>query len=166
VSDTHDALRQLLISGTADELEAAAARVAGFPHGLDDFLERRWIINAIDGGSKVAVEWMLMKNVDLVFRDDEGHTPLHCAIDRKADDRLEILELLLRAEAPVNLKGINDWTPAHMAVARNDIDALKMLVHWGADLAIRTEIDDYATPLEQARKWRKREIVEYLQSVV
>ena len=61
------------------------------------------------------------------------------------------MELLLRFGADVNLKGINDWTPAHMAAARNDVKALKILVKYGADLNIQTNIDDYATPLEEAR---------------
>jgi len=38
-----------------------------------------------------------------------------------------------------------------MAAARNDVTALKIFVKYGADLSIRTDIDDYATPLEEAR---------------
>jgi ankyrin repeat protein len=56
--------------------------------------------------------------------------------------------MLLKAGAPVNRKGINDWTPAHMAAARYDVGVLRLLVRYSADLAIRTDIDDYATPLE------------------
>jgi ankyrin repeat protein len=162
----YEALMEFLKSGGEDDFEALARQLAHFPHGVDDFLGRRWIINAIDCGSKASVAWMLVKNVDLAFRDDEGYTPLHCAIDRKADDRYEVLEMLLKVGAPVNLKGINDWTPAHMAVSRDDAEALKILVGHGADLSIRTEIDDHATPLEEARKWRKTVALRYLESVV
>lgn len=110
---------------------------------------------------------MLQKGVDLTFRDEEGYTPLHAAIERSdSGDRLEILKLLLQAGAPINLKGINDWTPAHMAAARDDVDALKILVQFGADLSLRTEIDDYATPLEEARNLGKMNAVRYLESVV
>jgi ankyrin repeat protein len=159
-------LMDLLKSGTRKDFEELAASVPGFPHGLDDFLGRRWIVNAIDCGSKAAIEWMVEEEVELAFRDDEGYTALHCAIDRKAPDRYEVLEILLRAGAPVNLKGINDWTPAHMAVARDDAEALKILVQHGADLSIRTEIDGYATPLEEARRWRKTAALRYLKNVV
>jgi len=39
-------------------------------------------------------------------------------------------------------------------------------VRYGADLTIRTEIDDYATPLEEARNLGKLEAVKYLEGVV
>jgi ankyrin repeat protein len=108
---------------------------------------------------------MLEHGVDLKFRNDEGYTPLHSAIDRERSDRHEVLEMLLAAGAPVNLKGINDWTPAHMAAARDDVDALRLLVRYGADLTIRTDIDDYATPLEEARTLGKLAAAQYLESV-
>ena len=155
----------ILSTGTREQLEGLEQLVDGFPQGVDPFIGRRWIINAIDTGSVRAVEWMLSRGVDLAFRDEEGYTPLHSAIDRRGPIRLEMLEQLLRAGAPVNLKGINDWTPAHMAAARDDVDALRLLVRFGADLSMRTEIDDYATPLEEARTLRCRKAVNYLKSV-
>jgi ankyrin repeat protein len=53
-----------------------------------------------------------------------------------------------------------------MAAVREDIEALKILVSNGADLTIRTEIDEYATPLEEAKILKKKKSVEYLQNVV
>jgi ankyrin repeat protein len=157
---------EVLKSGSVVDLEAEELRDPTFPRGADSYAGRRWIINAIDCGSMLSIKWMLQKGVDLDFRDDEGYTPLHAAIERSADDRLEVLALLLRADAPINLKGFNDWTPAHMAAAKDDVDALRMLVQHGADLSIRTEIDDYATPLEEARNLRKVKAVRFLESVV
>jgi hypothetical protein len=147
-------------------LESFAAEDGSFPHGEDPYLGRHWITNAIDEGSKAAVEWMLHKGVDLDFRDDEGYTPLHSAIDRQPPDRQAVIEALLVAGAPVNRKGLNDWTPAHMAAARDDVEALRLLVRYGADLTIRTEIDDYATPLEEARNLGRLNAAKYLESVV
>ncbi len=49
-----------------------------------------------------------------------------------------------------DLKGANDWAPSHAAAARNDVSALKLFVKYGANLKIRTNIDEYATPLEEA----------------
>jgi hypothetical protein len=37
-----------------------------------------------------------------------------------------------------------------MAAVRNDVEALKILHEAGADFTIRTVIDEYATPLEEA----------------
>lgn len=53
-----------------------------------------------------------------------------------------------------------------MAAARDDVDALRLLVAHGAGLSIRTEIDDYATPLEEARSLGKLDALSYLESVV
>jgi len=166
LSDEYLRVFEVLKSGSVDDLEAEVLRDPEFPGGADSYVGRRWIINAIDCGSTLCINWMLQKGVDLDFRDEEGYTPLHSAIERSADDRHEVLKLLLQAGAPINLKGINDWTPAHMAAAKDDIDALRILVQHGADLSIRTEIDDYATPLEEARNLRKMNAVRYLESVV
>ena len=165
MSKTYERVMATLASGTADDWDALAAELPGFPRGVDDFIGRRWIINALGSGCRASVEWMLRKGVALDFRDDEGYTPVHAAIDRRADDRHELLERLLQAGASVNLKGVNDWTPAHMAAARDDVEALTILVRHGADLSIRTEIDDYATPLEEVRHLGRTNAVRYLESL-
>ena len=137
--------------------------IEGFPLGIEGFLGRRWIINAIDCGSKESVQWILSWPVDLSFRDEEGYTVLHAALERDASDRYEVLEQLLRHGAPINQHGINDWTPSHMAAVREDIQALELLTRYGADLTVRTRIDDCATPLEEARNLRKLRAVEFLE---
>ena len=161
----YDVAIEILKSGDRARLEELALLVEGFPDGVDSFIYRRWIINAIDVGAMSSIQWMLATGVDLSFRDEEGYTPLLAAIERRSDDRYEVLRLLLDAGAPINRKGINDWTPAHMAAARDDVEALRLLVAHGADLTIRTEIDDYATPLEEARHLRQYRAVAFLESV-
>ncbi len=156
----------LLKSGTVADWESVPLVIKDFPNGCDSIGGRRWIINAIDCGSVECVQWMLGKGVDLNFRDEEGHTPLHAAIDREEPRKYEILEMLLAAGAPVNLKGWNDWTPAHQAAARDDVEALKLLVRFGADLSIRTEIDDCGTPLEEAQALGKANAAEFLKNVI
>src|SRR5207249_4411232 len=120
-------------SATVPDLEELARRVERFPEGVDSCVGRYWIINAIDRGSRVAVEWMLSRGVDLSFRDEEGVTVLHAAIDRRFPDKYEILDLLLRHGAPVNARGIYEMTPAHLAAGRDDMEALRVLVRHGAD---------------------------------
>jgi ankyrin repeat protein len=159
----YDLAIDVLRSGDRTRLEELAVLLVAFPDGVDSFLGRRWILNAIDIGTRSAIEWMLEKQVDLAFRDEEGYTPLLTVIDSKRHDRYELLELLLRAGAPVDLKGINDWTPAHLAAARDDVAALRILVAHGADLTIRTDIDDCATPLEEARTLGSRNAVAFLE---
>ena len=151
IHDDYEYFIKVLRFGNVKDLEELANREDDFPQGKDLLVMRRWITNAIDCGSKEAIEWILQKEVEVVFRDDEGYTVVHSALEREQNDKYEIIELLLKYGANVNLKGINDWTPAHMAAARNDVTALKILIEYGADLTIRTDIDDYATPLEEAR---------------
>jgi ankyrin repeat protein len=155
----------VLSSGDTKQFEELAQLVDGFPNGVDGFVGRRWVTNAIDCCSRASIEWMLSKKVDLSFRDDEGYTVLHSALERDLPEKYEILESLLLHGAPVNAHGINDWTPTHMAAARNDVAALRLLIRFGADLTIRTHIDDCATPLEEARIMKQRQAVEFLESV-
>jgi hypothetical protein len=53
-----------------------------------------------------------------------------------------------------------------MAAARDDVEALRILVRHGADLSIRTEIDDCTTPLEEARHLGKMNAAKYLETLV
>jgi ankyrin repeat protein len=67
-------------------------------------------------------------------------------------DVLEILKLLLIFKADPNQRGINDYTPLHMAVCEGNLPALELLLQAGADPRLRTRIDDYETPREMAEK--------------
>jgi len=140
----------LMYHGNVEEWERFAETIEGFPHGCDDFINRRWIINAIDCGVKGAVEWMLSKKVDLHFSDEEGRTVLISCLDRDKLDKYEILQLLIDHGADINLQGWNDWTPLHMAGARNDLRAIKLLIDNGASQTIKTRIDGYCTPEEES----------------
>jgi len=62
----------------------------------------------------------------------------------------EIVRLLLSFGADPNGRGINDYTPLHMAVAERNHRAVQMLLDGGADPELRTRIDDCDTPLEMA----------------
>lgn len=158
-------IMDVIIAGDVEQLRELAQLVDGFPDGKDDFIHRHWLTNAVDCGTLEVVRWMLSAGVPVRYRDDEGYTALHSAIDRKSPDRYEVLEALIAAGADLNAHGCNDWTPAHHAAVRNDVRALKMLVEAGADLSICTRIDEYATPLEEAmRLGGADQAVAYLQN--
>ena len=161
----YEYLCQLLADGNIALLEEASTILEDFPTGKDDYHHEQWITHAVAWGALSTIRWMLSKNVPLDVREEDGRTLLHCAIDRAQADRSEVLELLLQHGAPMDLHGLNDWTPAHLAAARNDVPALELLVRYGADLTLRTRIDDYATPLEEARHLKRQEAVRYLEQV-
>jgi ankyrin repeat protein len=159
---------KVLADGTVEELESLAFRRPPFPRGEDTFHGSPWITNAIFSGSRQAIYWMLAKGLDLGFIDRRGYTPLHAAFERSSDDKYEISEALLKAGAPVNLHGIyalSDFTPAHLAAAQDDVRLLKLLVQYGADLQIRTCIDQYATPLEDAENRGAMNAARYLREL-
>lgn len=73
-----------------------------------------------------------------------------------------ILKLLLAFKADPNQRGINDYTPLHMAVSEDNLQAVKILLQAGADPSLRTRIDECETPGEMAEKAGYREIAELL----
>ena len=146
----YDEIMEKLLAGDLAALEEIAEIVDDFPTGKDHFIARHWITHAIDCGTAEVVSWMLKNGAPVIFEDDEGFSVIHSAIDREKSDRIEIMKILIVAGADINAQGINDYTPAHHAAVRNDVEALRVLVENGADLTIRTRIDEYATPLEEA----------------
>ncbi|HEY3303577.1 MAG TPA: ankyrin repeat domain-containing protein [Candidatus Binatia bacterium] len=77
-------------------------------------------------------------------------------------DVTDIIELLLSFGADPNQRGINDYTPLHMAVGERNLPAVKLLLASGADPRLRTRIDDCETPREMAEAAGLREIAELL----
>jgi hypothetical protein len=107
-------IQKLLVRGDVFELEEKCKSVHGFPDGVDNFVGRRWIINAIGGGAIKTIEWMLSKKVELNFIDEEGNTPLISALERRPNSRYSVLELLLKNGANPNLHDVR-YTVAHLA---------------------------------------------------
>jgi ankyrin repeat protein len=77
-------------------------------------------------------------------------------------DVVDIIELLLSFGADPNQRGLNDYTPLHMAVSEHNLPAIELLLKGGADPCLRTRIDDCETPREMAEKVGLRNLVELL----
>jgi ankyrin repeat protein len=74
----------------------------------------------------------------------------------------DIIRLLLSFEVDPNQRGINDYTPPHMAVSERNITAVEILLEAGADPFLRTRIDDCETPRAMADSAGLREMAELL----
>lgn len=74
----------------------------------------------------------------------------------------DLLTLLLSFGADPNQRGLNDWTPLHVAVAGRNLEATRLLLDGGADAALRSRIDECLTAREEAERAGLVEIAELL----
>lgn len=81
------------------------------------------------------------------------------------EDVPELVELLLASGANVDQRGINDYTPLHLAAAQGSASLIDILLSHGADPDAITRIDDYETALEVARSAGHRKVVQRLKPV-
>jgi ankyrin repeat protein len=86
------------------------------------------------------------------YEDNAGFPSIIAALSTERPDRLELIHILLQHGADPNMRGVNDWTPLHHAVSRRDAEAIRLLLHSGANPSLRTRIDDYETALEGAER--------------
>ena len=101
---------------------------------------------------------------------DDGFPPLVAALCTTRDtaggtrrtDVDDIMRLLLSFGADPNRRGINDYTPLHMAVAERNPLAVQILLDAGADPDLRTRIDECETPLEMAQAAGLTQVAELL----
>jgi len=103
------------------------------------------------------VRTLLELGADPNYPDSAGFPSLIAALSSGRDDALERVTLLLDAGADINQRGLNDWSPLHYAAANDDVAAIELLLARGADPAARTNVDDFATPLEEAEHLGRRE---------
>jgi len=96
--------------------------------------------------------------------DHAGFPPLVAALWHSTrPDALEVLELLISFGADPNQRGMNDYTPLHVAAEDGNREAVESLLSAGADPHLRTRIDDFETPLDLAQRAGHAEIAALLQ---
>lgn len=104
------------------------------------------------------VQNILKGDVDFDKRDSFGGTALHAAMFQ---DNTKIIELLIDAGHDINVQGIyNKYTPLHDAVWANNLEAVKILIRYGAKTDIKGR--DGQTAYEKAISEDKKEIADYL----
>lgn len=122
----------------------------------DDFL------NAVDGVKMEKVKSLLAKGADVLVRDRDGSTALHCAIGNIAFDResLEMISYLVELGVDVNAKNDNIATALHYAAQYGHSKCLAYLIGRGVDIDVKDK--DGKTPLHFAASNVRLECIEIL----
>lgn len=146
-------------SGDLEALRAAVDDPSAIPNGrLPDGFSS-CLVNAIYRSPIAFIHTLLELGANPNAPADDGFPPLIAALGSARavpgatarTDVDEIIRLLLASGADPNQRGINDYTPLHMAVAEGNLLAVHLLLEGGADPELRTRIDDCETPLEMAK---------------
>jgi ankyrin repeat protein len=136
---------------------AAAKAALGWPESFPntpipmEFAAGDWpLVTAITLSPLRFVRQLLDLDANPNFEAHAGFPSLMSALDAPRVDRCDVLALLLRYGARTDQRGVNDWTPLHYAVARRNLEAVRLLVEHGADSNARTRIDERSSALEEA----------------
>ena len=93
---------------------------------------------------------LIAAGADPNYADDAGFPALIAALSSGRPETLELMTVLIAAGADPNARGLNDWTPLHLAVAQRHLPSVELLLAHGADARLATRVDDCSTPLEDA----------------
>ena len=145
--------------GDLEALREAVDDSAAVPNGRMPNTIGPCLIYAIYRSPLSFIRTLLEIGADPNAPVDDGFPPLIAALTCTRDvpganrrtDVDEIVRLLLSFGTDPNQRGINDYTPLHMAVAERNALAVQILLDGGADPELRTRIDECETPLEMAQ---------------
>jgi hypothetical protein len=157
-------------SGDLEALRAAVDDPSVLPNGHIHDTIGTPLVYAIYRSPLAFIQALLELGADPNAPADDGFPPLIAALSctreepgaTKRTDVDRVLRLLLAHGADPNQRGINDYTPLHMAVGERNGLAVQILLDGGADPDLRTRIDDYDTPAEMARSAALSTIAEML----
>lgn len=156
-----DELSKILAGSSYQEIKEWIREVPEILTETDDF-DETLLSHAISSSSYEVIELLLNSRALANYEPVIGYSALHSAIERDDLDKEKVIRLLVKFGAELNVHGINDWTPLHFAAARGDIQMLRLLLDLGADKTIRTRIDNYTTPEEEARDLEQIDAAEFL----
>jgi hypothetical protein len=155
-------------AGDLEALKAAVADPSAIPNGLMPLTVGSCLVYAIYHSPLAFIRTLLVIGADPNAPVDDGFPPLIAALSctrevsgsKPRTDVDDILKLLLSSGVDANQRGINDYTPLHMAVAEGNALAVQRLLDGGADPELRTRIDDCETPLEMARSLQAKHLLD------
>jgi len=144
------AMEAALTAGDMDALRQCFAEDPRFPNADDPLTATALLALAIYRSPLPLVERLLELGASPNYEALDGFPSVYAALTTDRPDRYALIELLLSRGADVNGRGVNDYTPLHLAVSQRDERAIEILLAHGADPDLKTRIDEYATPLEEA----------------
>jgi ankyrin repeat protein len=165
--NAHLAAHDAFVRGDMDALKTMLGNPSDFPNNrlpMELVIGDHVLEYAIYHSPVTFIRALLEMGADPNYTDPAGFPSLIAAISSERKDKAGIMELLIAAGADIQQRGGNDYTPLHDAVSRQDQQMVMLLLSHGADLHARTRIDDYATPLEEAKILGLSEMVTLLQS--
>jgi len=170
---THEPVLKIHAAFCAGDLAALRAAVddpAAIPNGPMPLAIGPCLEYAIYHSPLPFIRTLLELGADPNPSNHSGFPPLIAALSCSRSqpgsparsDVMAILALLLEYGVDRNQRGINDWTPLHMAVGERNRAAIQLLLAAGADPLARTRIDEYDSPREMALAAGLTEIAEIL----
>jgi ankyrin repeat protein len=156
--------------GDLAALRAAVEDPGSVPNGPMPLAIGRCLEYAIYHSPLPFIRTLLQIGADPNPEDHAGFPPLIAALScsqRRSGapgrpDVADVIKLLLSFGADPNQRGLNDYTPLHMAVCEQNLPGVELLLEAGADPRLRTRIDDCETPREMAEKLGLPAIAELL----
>jgi hypothetical protein len=162
-----------------DSMDQSLPPVAAWKKYLGDRDSRQllaWMTQESDSSSLVpfflwlaieASDWDLATtlldrcNHVLPYCESPAGGPLAAAIS-DFGDAPHVVEWLINHGSRIDTRGMNDWTPLHMACQYGFLGVAEVLVAHGANLNDQTRIDGGYTPLMEACAGGHKEVVEFL----
>ncbi|MGH8601604.1 MAG: ankyrin repeat domain-containing protein [Gammaproteobacteria bacterium] len=157
-------------TGDLTALQSAVDDPASLPNGPMPLAIGSCLEYAIYHSPLPFIRTLLEIGADPNPQDHAGFPPLIAALSCSRaqpgapgrPDVADIIKLLLLFRADPNQRGLNDYTPLHMAASERNLLTVEVLLEAGADPRLRTRIDDCEAPREIAERQGFHEIAELL----
>lgn len=137
--------------GDLEALKAALGDPPDFPNSRGPRAAGEIILEYAIYHSPISfIQTLLDLGADPNYQDGAGFPSLIAALSTTRPDKCDLAGLLISFGADIQQRGVNDYTPLHYAANLDDPETIELLLSHGADPNAKTNIDNYATPLEEA----------------